>query len=170
MLLLVVMILEGKFCSQCGGRLKPSIVENNYRPACSTCGTIAFYDPKLAVAIVLAKGPLVLLIKRATVPGFGKWSFPGGYVDRGELVEYAAKREMLEETGIDVKITGLIGLFSEKHNPVVLAAYSATSEEQNFRACPEVLDVNFFNPNDLPTLAFKRDLDILVAWQTAADL
>jgi len=165
-----MMIPEGKFCSQCGGRLKTSVVENNYRPTCSICGTITFYDPKLAVAIVLAKGPLVLLIKRATEPGLGKWALPGGYVDRGELVEHAAKREMLEETGIDIKITGLIGLFSEKNNPVILAVYSATSENQNVRTCAEVLDVNFFNPDDLPTLAFKRDLDILVDWKTEVDL
>ena len=42
-------------------------------------------------------------------PGLGLWSLPGGYVDRGEVVETAAEREVMEETGLDVRIRGLVG-------------------------------------------------------------
>ena len=58
------------------------------------------------------------MIRRANEPGLGLWSLPGGYVDRGELVEAAAAREVLEETGLKVNVTALVGVFSEVRHPV----------------------------------------------------
>jgi len=46
-------------------------------------------------------------------------------VDQGEVVERAAEREALEETGLEVRITGLVGLFSEPGHPVVVAAFDS---------------------------------------------
>ena len=82
------------------------------RPVCPQCGRVVFYDPKVAAVCVIARDGQVLMIRRGTDLGYGLWSLPGGFVDRGEVVEEAAAREAWEETGLEVTIDGLLGLFS----------------------------------------------------------
>ena len=53
-----------------------------------------------------------MLVRRAIEPGYGKWVFPGGYVDRGEEITLAAIREAREESGLDVRIDRLINIYS----------------------------------------------------------
>ena len=59
-----------------------------------------------------AKGR-VLLIKRGNPPFQGHYALPGGFVDVGETVEDACRRELLEETGVEAKKLTLIGVYSE---------------------------------------------------------
>ena len=54
----------------------------------------------------------IVLARRAIEPGHGLWVFPGGYVDRGEEVRLAAVREAREEAGIDIRLDGLVGIYS----------------------------------------------------------
>jgi len=81
--------------------------------SCPHCGgTVREYrNPALAVDVVIHDPELgVALIERANTPrGF---ALPGGFVDVGESVENAAVREMREETGLDVELTGLLGVYS----------------------------------------------------------
>ena len=71
----------------------------------------------------------VLVMERGTDPFRGTWVFPGGYVDPGETVEQACIREVREELGLEVKLTGLIGIYSEPgrdpRGSVVSIAYRA---------------------------------------------
>ena len=53
-----------------------------------------------------------MLVRRAIEPGYGKWVFPGGYVDRGEGGHAAAIREAREESGLDVRLDRLINIYS----------------------------------------------------------
>lgn len=82
---------------------------------------------------------------------------PGGYVDRGEVAEEAAAREVREETGLEVEIERLIGLFSEAGQPVMVAAFLAREVGGVLKAGDEALEVGFFDVQDLPPLAFPRD-------------
>ena len=63
----------------------------------------------------------------------------GGYVDRGEVVEEAAVREVEEETGLVVQVDGLVGLFSEAEHPVVVVAYVAYEVGGHLNAGHEAL-------------------------------
>ena len=81
-------------------------------------------------------------------PGIGLWSMPGGYVDRGEVVEEAGVREVLEETGLEVEVDQLVGLFSERGHPVIVAAFAAREVGGVLKAGLEALDVGFFSPDD----------------------
>lgn len=66
--------------------------------------------PRVGVgAIVLHEGR-VLLVKRGRAPGLGLWSVPGGLVDLGESTADAACREVEEETGLKVRVAGLVGV------------------------------------------------------------
>ena len=69
-----------------------------------------YLDPKVAVGTIIATpDDRIVLVRRAIEPGHGRWVFPGGYVDRGEVVEAAAVREVKEETGLDVVAERFIG-------------------------------------------------------------
>ena len=135
------------------------------RPVCPACGRVVFYDPKLAATTVVESGGRVLFVRRLTQPGYGLWALPGGYVDRGEVVEQAAAREVLEETGLRVEIAGLVGLFSEAGHPVVVAAFRCGSVSGEASPGPEVSELGYFATDSLPPLAFDRDRAILSAWQ-----
>ena len=105
------------------------------------------------------------MVRRAIEPGYGLWSIPGGYVDRGEVVEEAAVREVWEETGLKVEIQRMVGLFSEQGHPVVVAIFAAREVGGNLKAGAETLELGFFSPDGLPDLAFPRDGQMLDRWQ-----
>jgi len=104
------------FCSRCGRPREERTVRGRQRQVCTGCERIAYTDPKVAVGVVAARDGAVLLTQRNHQPKMGEWSFPSGFVDAGERVEDAAVREVKEETGIDVRVERLLGVFSE---PVV---------------------------------------------------
>jgi ADP-ribose pyrophosphatase YjhB (NUDIX family) len=126
-------------------------------------------DPKVAVAVVLGNTDGVLLGKRRVDPGAGRWSFPAGYVNRGEVLEEAAVREVLEEIGLAVRLTGVVGVYSEPGEPVVLIVYSGEIEAGEPMADErEVSEVRRFPLDRLPDdLAFPHDRRVLADWKRA---
>lgn len=66
--------------------------------------------PMVAVSVLIKSGSKVLLVKRRFNPGSGKWSIPGGLIELGETVREAALREVYEETGLSVKLDGLLNV------------------------------------------------------------
>jgi len=85
--------------------------------------------PVPAVGVVCLRGDEVLLIRRGTPPRLGEWSLPGGRIEPGERAVDAALRELLEETGVQARILGLIdvvdGVFPEAGRHYVLIDYVA---------------------------------------------
>jgi ADP-ribose pyrophosphatase YjhB (NUDIX family) len=134
------------------------------RPVCTACGHITFLDPKLAVAALIVRNGQILLGKRG--PGTrspGKWSFPAGFVERGEQVEAATGREVFEETGLEIEPGELVGLFSEPGETVVLAVYEATLRNPDAVpvAADDLVELGWFPLDALPVLAFERDYRII---------
>lgn len=158
------MLPADKFCPGCGFPLAKTETAGKVRPVCSKCRRIIYYDPKVAAVVVVGRGDRVLMVRRANQPGYGLWSVPGGYVDRGEVVEAAAAREVWEETGLEVAIGELLGLFSQAGNPVIVAAFAGVETGGLLRAGPETLAVDFFPQDNLPPLAFPRDAQMLNLW------
>ena len=93
------------------------------RLICVSCGEVVFLNPKVVAAVVVEMDDKVVMVRRRTGVGAGKWSIPAGYVDRGEVVEEAAAREIREEAGLDVEITGLLGVYSRPADKNVLVVY-----------------------------------------------
>ena len=160
---------DDRFCSSCASLLEEKDIEGRMRPVCTECGRTIFYDPKVSAICIVERGDKLLLVKRGNEPGYGLWSLPGGYVDRGEVVEAAAAREVLEETGLTVEIDRLVGLFSVAGNAVMVAAFSAKETGGQLKTGPETLDLGFFSLDDLPPLAFPRDEQIWARWRDLRD-
>ncbi len=67
--------------------------------------------PVLGVGAILVRDGALLMVRRAKEPGRGLWSVPGGRVEHGELLADALRREVREETGLEIEIEGLIGIY-----------------------------------------------------------
>jgi ADP-ribose pyrophosphatase YjhB (NUDIX family) len=155
-----------KFCAACATPLELRQQDGQDRPVCPECGKVVYFDPKLATASIIERDGHTLMVRRAVQVGYGLWSMPGGYVDRGEVVEHAAAREVREETGLIVEVQRLIGVFSDAGNPVVVAAYSAAETGGELVPGPECLELGFYPPDQLPPLAFPRDAEIIRRWES----
>lgn len=163
------MLGQDDFCPGCAARLETADVEGTERPVCAGCGRIVYYDPKVAASTVVEREGEVLLVRRGVEPGLGLWSLPGGYVDRGEVVERAAEREVAEETGLTVRVTDLVGVFSDAGNPVILVTYDSHVTEGRLTPGPEIMELGYFPLDGLPPLAFPRDRQILQTWRRMRD-
>jgi ADP-ribose pyrophosphatase YjhB (NUDIX family) len=158
------------YCLLCGTPLEARRHEDRDRPTCPSCGFIHYLDPKVAVAVILGNDQEgVLLGRRRIDPSAGLWSFPAGYVNRGEVLEEAAAREVLEELGVTVRLTGLVGVYSERGAPVVLIVYAGEIAAGEPRPDGhELSEVRRFALDRLPPdLAFPHDRQVLSDWKRA---
>lgn len=118
--------------------------------------------PKYAIAAVssvLIKNNEILLVKRKYPPGAGKWSIPGGVVEAGEKIAEAARRELLEETGLDAEAAGIIWVLnnivydSEKrviyHYLIVDVLFDPSTIRGSLRPGGDTDDARWFKLSDL---------------------
>lgn len=154
------------YCTRCAAPLVTRPLEGFDRPTCPACGYVVYLDPKVAVAVVIGDASGVLLVRRGIEPGAGAWSFPAGYVNRGEVVEEAAVRELLEELNVEVRLERLVGVYSRSREPVVLVVYSGSIIDGELAPDDvEVREVGYFPVGALPPLAFPHDPKILADWE-----
>jgi molybdenum cofactor cytidylyltransferase len=156
------------FCARCATPLevRPVRYDNDRpHPTCPNCDFVVWDDPKVAVLTVIPWEDGILLGLRRGRPESQKWSFPSGFVDRGEVVEEAARRETLEETGLDVELTGLIGVYSERGKPVIVIAYAAEVRGGALSPDDDLVELRGFPLDALPALAFEHDAQIIRDWQ-----
>jgi ADP-ribose pyrophosphatase YjhB (NUDIX family) len=153
------------YCPRCGAALEPRLLKPGEpkRLVCVTCGFVLFLDPKVAAGCIAEHDGGIILVRRSIEPGYGKWVFPGGYVDRGEKVEAAAAREMLEESGIEVSVDSLLGVYSYAQRPIVVIVFTGTVTGGALVAADESLEARAFAPVDIPwdELAFPSTFDAL---------
>jgi ADP-ribose pyrophosphatase YjhB (NUDIX family) len=134
------------------------------RAVCTKCEFVFYVDPKIAVGTIirLADDRLVL-VRRAIEPGYGKWVFPGGYVDRGEALTHAAIREAREESGLDVRLDGLVNIYSYAGRTPVIVVYAATAIGGELSIDDESLESGEFEVSAIPwdALAFQSTREAL---------
>lgn len=149
-----------RFCPRCGGalerrRLKPGEPE---RLVCARCTFVFYLDPKIAVGtIIRSESRRLVLVRRAIDPGYGRWVFPGGFVDLGERLTTAAVREAREECGLDVRLDGLVNIYSYPGRTPVIVVYAATATGGRLTPDDECLEAAEFDQADIPwtDLAFR---------------
>ena len=153
-----------RFCPRCGGTLEPRLLKASEpeRLVCTACGFVFYLDPKIAVGtIIRTESDRLVLVRRAIEPGYGKWVFPGGYVDRGEPLTAAALREAREECGLEVRLDGLVNIYSYPKRAPVIVVYAATSIGGSLCCDDEGLETAEFSPDALPwdELAFRSTVE-----------
>ncbi len=153
-----------RFCSRCGGPLVKRLLKPGEpeRPVCDACGHIVYLDPKVAVGTIIKNaGGEIALVRRSIEPGYGKWVFPGGYVDRGETLLTAAAREAWEESRLRIQIDGLVNIYSYAGRIPVIVVYAATQIGGELQADDESLDAAWYGETELPwpELAFPSTRD-----------
>jgi ADP-ribose pyrophosphatase YjhB (NUDIX family) len=156
---------EFRFCPRCGGNLdfRPVKAGEPQRLVCRACDFVFFLDPKVATGVIFSLNGGIVLVRRAIEPRSGKWVFPGGYVDRGESLEAAALREVKEESGLDVRLTRLLGAYSYPGNAVIIIVYAGEVTGGILQTDDENQDIRPFLPTELPwaELAFPSTTQAL---------
>src|SRR5262245_19681366 len=106
-----------RYCSRCGAKMAERAVGGRVRPACPDSGFVAYVDPKVACGVLVERRGKVLLVRRRNEPGRGLWCLPCGFEEADESPEQAARREALEEIGVEVVLDGVLGIYHYIDDP-----------------------------------------------------
>jgi 8-oxo-dGTP diphosphatase len=145
--------MEFRFCPRCGSTLASRLLKSGEpeRLVCDGCHFIFYLDPKVAAGVIVPHEGRLVLLRRSIEPSYGRWVFPGGFVDRGEHPRAAAAREAWEEAGIEVAVRELLGVYHEPPgSPVVLVVYQAELIAGTPTARDEALELGLFPPDSIP--------------------
>lgn len=116
-------------------------------------------NPFPTVDIVIERDVDCVVLVRRRNPPHG-WALPGGFIDYGESAENAARREALEETGLRVVLTDLLGVYSrpdrDPRHHTMSVVYVARADGQEPAAGDDAAEVRLVGLTDLPDLAFDH--------------
>lgn len=129
--------------------------DDRERRVCSDCGFVDYVNPKIVAGAVVTKDDKILLCKRAIEPRKGYWTLPAGFMEEGESVEEAARREAHEEAEAVIEIERLLAMYSVPRISQVQIMFKATLES-DIAPGPESEEVGLFDWADIPwrNLAF----------------
>jgi ADP-ribose pyrophosphatase YjhB (NUDIX family) len=156
------------FCSQCGHALAMQEHYGLPRPACPSCGHIEFFSPNVAVLALVESEGKVLLVQRKHEPKQGYWALPAGFMEWNEDPAVAARREVLEETGLTISIDGLIDVY---HTPSdggladIVIAYRGMVVSGTAQPMNDAEALGWFTKDDLPPLAFLPTERVIERWR-----
>jgi ADP-ribose pyrophosphatase YjhB (NUDIX family) len=158
-----------RFCSRCGVKLDfgPVGGEDRDRLSCPNCGYICYVNPRLVVTTLpITESGEVMLIRRGIEPGYNMWAQPGGFLEIDETVRQAAIRETLEETGLDVELGAILGLYSRIPAAIVVVAYEARIVGGEPQVTHESLETRPFAADRIPwdEIAFETSVRALRDW------
>ena len=155
---------EINYCPRCGAAVARIEKFGHERPVCPQCGWIYFADPKVAAAVLIEKDGRVLLVRRINEPYRGLWSLPAGFVDGGEDPAKAAERECLEETGLTVHATRVVGIIAGREHPRgadFIIVYIGQVLGGELQASDDADRAEWFDRGHLPELAFRATQTVL---------
>lgn len=162
--------LDGwRFCPRCGDEIE----HENGRVRCPACSFVHYANSEpTACALCVDDRGRVLLARRANDPFKGYWDLPGGFLEEGEHPLDALRRELREETSLEVEPVDFLGVWMDRHaydaQAVTLNLYwTARVVSGSPRAADDVSELAWFAPDEFPgdgELAFHI-ADVLRAWR-----
>lgn len=164
--------MQRKFCSACGGALMAA--EEPHGPQrCAACGVEHFRNSKPCAGAVVVRNGRVLLVRRAIEPFKDHWDIPGGFLHEGEHPEDGVVHEVLEETGLRVRLGGLLGIYMDRYggddaDEWTLNIYYVAEplDDAEPRAADDAGEIAWFAPDTLPMeIAFNHGRQVLADWR-----
>lgn len=165
-------------CPACGAATRPEDLEGRERDACSACGRVWYQNAKPCATVVVEDAAgRVLLVRRGIEPCLGMWNLPGGFLEADEHPEDGARREALEETGLEVALRGLVGVYLDHWDGAgdparahwsLSMAYRAVAVGGTLRETAESSEAAWFAPDALPPaaeIAYDNHHRTLLDWR-----
>jgi len=146
--------MEYRFCPYCGKGLETKEVEQRMRAYCPRCAIVHYTQLKVGAAALVIESGELLLLRRADAPFKGCWNLPAGYAETDESPGDAARREAREESGLDVQIDNLQGVYYFSDDPRgngILTVYSGRIIGGTLTETAEGLEPTFFSRQELPS-------------------
>jgi 8-oxo-dGTP diphosphatase len=162
--------LEGwKLCPRCGAEL----AGDASRLRCDACGFIVYASSKPTAGALCVENGRILLARRAHPPFEGFWDIPGGFLEEGEDPLDGLRRELKEETGLDVEPERFLGIWMDRYGGDSTAEATLnlywTARVVGGQPAPadDVAELRWFDRDELPGregLAFENVPLVLAAW------
>ena len=157
-------VLDGwRLCPRCGHELER---RDGGHLACPGCGSNYWANSAPAVQGLLERDGRVLLAKRGIEPRLGYWDIPGGFLEEGEKALDGLRRELREETGLEVEPVEWLGAYVDPYDDhYVLGLSWLVRGDGEPRADDDVAELAWFAPDELPAeMAFATQLEVLALW------
>lgn len=168
-----------RFCPRCGVELRLEPDSAPVRAECPGCGSDYYANSSPAVGALCEddQGRL-LLVRRAIEPSKGKWDTPGGFLEEGEHPLDGLKRELLEETGLEIEPLEFLAARTDVYGPapeapwILSLNWSAKVVSGTGAPADDVSELGWFSADELPTpaeIAFPSVAEIVELWRRAAE-
>jgi ADP-ribose pyrophosphatase YjhB (NUDIX family) len=160
-------ILDGwRFCPRCAAETE----RDADSARCVRCGFVVWANSAPAVQALVERDGRILLGRRGIEPGYGRWDLPGGFLHEGEHPLDGLRREVREETGLEIEPGRFVGFWLEPYDGRVVLSitYEATTEAGDARPADDLTELRWFAPTELPAaaeLAFPSYVEILELWR-----
>jgi 8-oxo-dGTP diphosphatase len=154
-----------RFCPRCGGNL----TRDDDHLRCQSCGEQYWGNSVPGAQAVIVQEGRVLLGRRRDDPSQGLWDIPGGFLHEGEDAVAALRREVLEETGLEIEPDAFLGTWNESYfeRTVLCLTWLAHPVGGEEAAGDDLVELRWFEPDELPAageLAFPTFAEILGTW------
>lgn len=163
--------LGWRHCPRCAGPLVTGPWQHERADVlhCPACGLVIYDNPAPTASALVMRDGMLLLTRRAREPMAGWWDVPGGFVEAGEHPRDAARRELLEETGLEVEVGELIGVYPDRYGDDGVCTlnlfYAARVIGGEQRPADDVSEIGWFAPEqiDLGQIAFTNGREAIAA-------
>jgi 8-oxo-dGTP diphosphatase len=163
--------LEGWiFCPRC----RSELAGDRARLTCWVCGFVVYASSKPTAGALCVENGRVLLARRAAEPFEGRWDIPGGFLEEGEDPVAGLRRELKEETGLDVEPERFLGVWMDRYGGDSTAEatlnlyWTARIVAGDPKPADDVSELRWFDRDALPgpdDLAFENVPLVLATWR-----
>ncbi len=139
-----------RWCYDCGARCTGT---SDGVPVCPSCGPRwKLIRSAPCAEVLIARDQQALLVRRTNDPYRGRWELPGGFCERGEHPADTARREIAEELGVQVRLTGVLGVYFDPYLDDVaqVLTFIGEIESEPVPNPDEVSETAWFSPRALP--------------------